>query len=110
MKAKLIVDMTGPNPEYDRDLAAACAVDGKPYGVPHSIPKPAGTVIDDPKCYLLVRQGVAMPADDECKIMAGVDCEPAAVQDRLSRYKDLEKGMATKDKSIDAPEKTEVSE
>lgn len=102
MKAKLIIDLTGPNPEYNRDLAATCALEGKPYGVPHSIPKPAGTVIDHPKCYLLVRQGVAVPADDECKIMAGVECDAAAVGERAAKYDTLSKGMATKDKTIDA--------
>ena len=107
MKAKLIIDMTGPNPDYNRDLATACALEGKPYGVPHSIPKPKGTVIDDPKCYLLVRQGVAVPADDECKLMAGVECDPAAVGERAAKYNTLSKGMATKDKTIDATSKQE---
>ena len=50
---------------------------------------------------------LAVPADDECKMMAGVDCEPVAVQDRLAHYQKLEKGMATKNKSIDAAPQTE---
>lgn len=30
--------------------------------------KPAGWLIDDPDCYLLVRNGVAEPADEECEL------------------------------------------
>ena len=31
---------------------------------------PAGTIIDHPDAFRLVRQGVAMPADEECQLAA----------------------------------------
>ena len=58
MKAKLILDLTGPktpeNPE------------GK---------LPAGTIMDNPDAYMLVQGGVAEPADDECETRAGLTAE-----------------------------------
>lgn len=56
MKAKLIIDRRTP---YRSDEF--------PDGV-----VPAGSVIDHPKAYMLVRMGVAEPADDECRLRAGL--------------------------------------
>jgi len=39
---------------------------------------PAGTVLDDPQVYLLVRLGVAEPADEECETKADRTLEQRA--------------------------------
>jgi hypothetical protein len=48
-----------------------------PKGEMKVVPKgnPKGTVIDDPRAYLLVRQGVASPIDKECSDKAGMSSE-----------------------------------
>ena len=105
MKAKYLRDMTGPNPAYNKDQAAANALAGKPYNVPHSIPKPAGSIVEHPKAYMLVRMGIAEPADQECEEMAGVDLSAEAVAERARHYEAVEKGMSTKKKNLDAESK-----
>lgn len=52
-----------------------------------------GAVIDHPQAYLLVRNGVAEPADEECKKRAGMSSDQMKVsqekfQDMLNRIED----------------------
>jgi hypothetical protein len=61
---------------------------------PHVDPSgtaPAGTVIDDPRCFWLVRQGVAEPIDEECAVKAGMSPESFAAARRA--YERTEKGI-----------------
>lgn len=39
---------------------------------------PAGTVVDDPQCFWLVRMGQAEPADEECAQACGMNAEQMA--------------------------------
>lgn len=69
MKAKLIRDMKGPE--------CAQFPDGR---------KPAGTEIDDPESFWLVRMGVAVPGDEECRKAAGMnDSQMSAAQRAYER-------------------------
>lgn len=45
---------------------------------PGGRPIPCGTIIDNPKAYLLVQMGVCVPADDECEQAAGMTKEQMA--------------------------------
>lgn len=56
---------------------------------------PAGTVIDDPGCFVLVRQGVAEPADEECAVKAGMTPERFAAAQKA--YERTEKGIRPED-------------
>ena len=46
-----------------------------------------GAVLDNPQAYLLVRNGVATPEDDECRVRAGMDTEQLSVSQR--RYQEM---------------------
>ena len=56
MKCKLCKDLPAVHPE-----------DWPPDGI---VPK--GTILDQPKAYKYVRHGVADPADEECRVAAGM--------------------------------------
>jgi hypothetical protein len=62
MRAKLIKDCWGPNPKYDWSKRQQ----DQP-NVPCQIVKPAGTVLDDPKAYIHIVDGIAEPEDDEAR-------------------------------------------
>lgn len=95
MKAKLIRDMDGPNPKYRHDRAALAAQQGKRYAHHHSVEMPTGTIIDNPEAYKLVQNGVAIPADDECRIAAGMTVKQ--MQEAQQAYEDLESGKDIQD-------------
>lgn len=63
---------------------------------------PAGYVIDTPDAYLLVRQGTARPADEECRLKANVS--PEDMVKKYERQKLLEAGKLTGDPKYDAPD------
>jgi hypothetical protein len=67
VKAELLLDMKGPNPDFDLKEMVRVRGEGGVYGIPSRIDIPKGTVIDDKDCHWLVRMGCARPADDECK-------------------------------------------
>lgn len=90
MKAMLVRDLDGPNPKYNPARAEHARQVGKRYLIPHSIPKPKGTIIDDPEAFKLVQNGVAIPHDDECRIAAGMTAEQMAAAQQA--YQDLEDG------------------
>ena len=61
----------------------------------------AGTIIEAPNAYLLVRLGVAVAADVECQIAAGFSPEQVdAAQDAATR---LERAHATGSDEFDGP-------
>lgn len=62
MRAKLIQDCWGPNPKYDWTKRQ----NQQPH-VPFQILRKAGTVIDDPKAYIHIADGIAEPEDDEAR-------------------------------------------
>jgi hypothetical protein len=55
----------------------------------------AGAIIDDPKAYLLVKQGVAEPHDKECADAAGMS--PEAFEKAKYAYERLTHGVAQED-------------
>lgn len=56
MRCKLIKDLDGANPDWDpRDPES-----------PHTIPVPAGTVLEGHDAWMHVCLGRAIPADEEC--------------------------------------------
>jgi len=57
--------------------------------------KPAGTIIECPKAFWLVRQGCAEPADDECRKRARITPDRMAAASRS--YDRLEKGIHPED-------------
>ncbi|MGE0105118.1 MAG: hypothetical protein AB7G12_12785 [Thermoanaerobaculia bacterium] len=64
---------------------------------------PAGTEIDDPGCWELVRMGVAYPADAECEKRSGLSPEQlSAARDAATK---LMEGRSTGKKEFDAPSK-----
>ena len=75
-----------------------CHLPGNQYGRPSLDPSgvaPAGTVIDDPDCYWLVRQGVAEPVDEECAVKAGMNPEQFAAARKA--YERTDKGIHPED-------------
>ncbi len=56
---------------------------------------PAGTVIEDHNCYMLVRMGVAVPADDECTRAANMSEEQLTAAQKA--YPRLEAGITQED-------------
>lgn len=55
MKARLLTPQMVRNPGWPSD------------GTPKYSEQPAGTIIDNPQAFMLVRNGQAEPADEECK-------------------------------------------
>ena len=98
MKAKLIRDMESPNPAFDFEQFGKL---GPLYDVPQTIPRPKGTVIDDPVAFRLVQMGVAIPEDDECEKAARRT--PEQLKAAQAGYDKLLKGMSTSDYRYDAP-------
>ena len=72
MKAELISEQEMLNPKYRKKDASAAKQRGERYTETLFVKAPAGTVIKDPKAYMLVRMGIAIPADDECRERAGM--------------------------------------
>jgi hypothetical protein len=58
---------------------------------------PAGTVIDHPQAYILVRNGHAEPADDECRIKANMTPDQLAAAQR--NYPAIAKGITPDDRA-----------
>lgn len=56
---------------------------------------PIGTVIEDPQAYMLVRMGVAEPADAECEAAHGLTADQLAEARRV--YPRTEAGIAPED-------------
>ena len=61
---------------------------------------PAGTVVDDPNAFRLVRLGVAVPDDLECRAMT--DYTPRQVEAAQLAGELLERGQATGHEDVDA--------
>lgn len=70
MKCKTLRETQSPNPEFSWDACEASKRSGKPYDVPREFTRPPGYVIDHPDAWRLVRCGVAIPEDDECRVAA----------------------------------------
>jgi hypothetical protein len=66
LKAELLKDTeAAPSAAGDERLVT---INGKPHF-------PAGTIIEHPQAYRLVKMGVAKPADGECVVAAGMTTE-----------------------------------
>ena len=87
MKAVLVRDSDGTNPKWNAKAAHAAREAGRDYKIARLIPQPAGTVIDHPDAYKLVRMGMAVPHDEECRTKCGLSpvqvAEAIAAQDRM---------------------------
>jgi len=83
MKAKLLFDSIGD--------AGKDPVTGKH----RTKPLPAGTVIEHPQAYVLVQNGQAAPADDECRQRAGMSAEQLATAQ--VHYDMVSKGIQPED-------------
>jgi len=62
---------------------------------------PAGTVIDHPDCWKLVRNGHAEPADDECKQKANMTADD--IEAAKAHFHKLAMGRASGMKQHDSP-------
>jgi len=100
MKAKLLRDTESINPVYLRDGGSydfAKYKRDKAQGIakPLHIVNKAGTEIDHPDCWRLVRCGVAEPLDEECAHRANVSV--ATLRQRVAAYERLESQDLTED-------------
>jgi hypothetical protein len=102
MKAKIVrddieVNPAATTPEVIRELCVLRKLrrNGRDVMRPHW---KMGAVIDFPDCYWLVRQGVAIPADEECEQRAGVTPEEMAVAQ--SAYERVSKGIHPDDYAL----------
>jgi hypothetical protein len=100
MKCAYLREMEQENPEYSDEDRRAAKKARRPYNVPRFVKKPAGTVVDHPEAWRLVRMGVAEPVDDECREAANVSEERLKVL--AAKYERLNKGMGTGDPRYDA--------
>jgi len=73
----------------------------KRSGVAHHAKLPAGTIIDHPDAWQLVRNGHAEPADEECRIAAAMT--QAEMDAAKARYQRIAVGRGTGLKKYDAP-------
>jgi len=101
MKAELLIDMKGANPDFDRKKFFDLSNQGLPYSIPSKISIKAGTIIDDPQCFWLVRFGCAKPADEEC-MAANPGWSEELAEERLAVYKKTAAGKLTGDTKYDA--------
>lgn len=62
MRAKLIKDCYGPNPRWDW-----CKTQQQQPNTPCQIIKKAGTIIEGPKVWIHIADGIAEAADDEAR-------------------------------------------
>jgi hypothetical protein len=99
MKCILIRAMRQRNPEYSDGDRIQAQVARRPYDVPKYVDAPAGTEIENPDAWRLVRMGVAVPADEECAQVANVTPEQTAVL--AAKYEKLASGRATGDPNLD---------
>lgn len=81
MKARIIRPDMRPSKRYGGPVDGGCI--------------PEGTVIDDPHAFMLVRMGVAVPADDECEAAAAMS--PEAMARAQYAYERQVRGIAPKD-------------
>ena len=114
MKVKLIRPASTLNPEWNRQEAARCKNAGKKYDVPHSIPVDAGTEIDHPDAWKLIRMGYAEPEDDEARERAGLSPEQIRQairgQDRIQEEFDKGVRKARKKKAKQEESSTEETQ
>src|SRR5690606_8983128 len=75
------------------------------YNIEHPIPQ--GTVIDGPDAWKLVRMGRAEPADEECRVAAGMT--PAQIQQAAIVQEQLSQGLG-RDFAADEEEEDSVSD
>jgi len=69
MQAELIIDVTGPPPNFSLRECLEAQAEGRDYRIPSKVEKKKGTIIDNPMAFWLVKMGCAKPADEECRIM-----------------------------------------
>lgn len=97
MRAKLNQDCWGPNPKYDWTKRQ----DQQPH-VPFQIVKKAGTVIDHPKAYIHIADGIADPEDDEARewaVQHGL--RVAAREEALAEIREAQRKAAMEDEGGD---------
>lgn len=81
MRAKIVRSDIQPSKRYDGPLENGLV--------------PEGTVIDHPHAYMIVRMGVAVPDDDECRDAAAMS--PEAMERAQYAYERQVRGIAPKD-------------
>lgn len=94
MKAKLIQDVDGPNPDFDRKKPKH-PLSNNPYRV-----LKAGTVLEGPMCYVhcLGEDPQAVPDDQECTEMVNLTVE------RLKQEKAMREAQAEAQATKPVPE------
>lgn len=88
MKAKYLRAMEQPSEWL---IAAGNDVSKVEKGKPLWVTAPAGTEIEHPDAYVLVKMGVAVPSDDECKKAANMTDEE--IRKAAARYNLIDKGL-----------------
>jgi hypothetical protein len=84
MKAKLYWDSYGDGPDGPNSLQRA------------------GTIVEGKECWMLVRNGHAAPADEECRAKANMS--PDQLEEAKEHYHKLAMGRGTGIKKFDAPD------
>ena len=75
MKCRYVIDVEEPRKQFWDDERIVIRENGQHVW-------PVGTVEDHPRAYRLVRNGVAEPADDECRLMAAMSSSDMAKAQR----------------------------
>lgn len=101
MKCKLTRPMEQPNPEYSKAARIAAKQANKPYRVKKFIWAEKGTEIENPEAWRLVRMGVAVPVDQECREAAGNLTEEEIAR-RSMQYEQKDRGLTTGRRKFDA--------
>jgi hypothetical protein len=89
MKCMLIAEKEIYEPGAPRELVSQCERRGK------HLFAPAGTLLDDPNCWLIVKMGQAIPADDECREKVDMTAEQMDAAQKAARR--LAAGIAPED-------------
>ena len=88
MKCRYIIDVKEPRKVHWDDDGVILRPDGWHVW-------PVGTIEDHPKAYMLVRMGIAEPADDECRLHAAMSSADMAKAQRIQEV--VGKGIAPED-------------
>lgn len=106
MKVRFRRPMFVENPDWKNADYVKAKSKRIPYRVPRHILAPAGTIWDHPQMFILLRQGIADPVDEEAKEYVS-HWDEETLREREEGYDKIEKGIATGDPFYDNDEEEE---